>query len=303
MLSIALLRSLPLPPGVPVVGDTHNVEFDVLRRTGHLSDSVLRRAHARCQWRATRREEGWCARHLDLLLATSARDRTVFETELGVRRVAVIPNGIDPREFGPSRVQPEPGTVLFSGLMNYSPNEQAVRWFLDAVFPLVLGRVPGARLIVAGAAPPAWLAARASDRVEVTGRVPDMRPYLERAAVAVAPLRIGGGTRVKILEAQAVGRPVVSTPLGAEGLDLRHGESVLLADTAEAFAACVADALTRGDLASRLAMNGRQHVLRHYNWDRIGETLHEVLDAAVALTVRQRGRRGSLRAVPEQAAS
>ena len=124
--------------------------------------------------------------------------------------------------------------------MSYYPNEQAIRWFLDSIFPRIRRHIPDARLVVAGMSPPRWLTARAG-HVEVTGWVEDIRPFLKRASVVIAPLLIGGGTRVKILEAQAMRRPVVSTTLGAEGLGLRDGESILLADDADAFAARVID--------------------------------------------------------------
>jgi glycosyltransferase involved in cell wall biosynthesis len=272
-LSTVLLRGLPLPDGVPIIGDTHNVEFDVLRRMAEAGDGFLIRSYAARQWRATRREEQRCANRVDLLLATSDRDRHVFESELGVHGVEVVPNGVDLKEFSPAPSTCGANTVMFSGLMSYYPNQQAIRWFLQAVFPSVRQAVPSAKLIVAGAAPPRWLVNLADDSLEVTGRVDDMRPYLRRAAVVVVPLLIGGGTRVKILEAQAIGRPVVSTTVGAEGLGLQHGDSVLFADDAKSFAARVIDVLTDGRLAADLATRGRQHVVRHFDWDRIGDRL------------------------------
>jgi glycosyltransferase involved in cell wall biosynthesis len=277
VLSSVLLRGLPLPDGIPIVADTHNVEFDVVRRTAGSADRFLMRCYAATQWRATRRAEERYAKAVDLLLATSSRDRAMFEAEFGVRNVAVIPNGIDLGEFTPAAADPEPGTIVFTGLMSYFPNQQAVRWFLDAVFPSISRAVPGARLIVVGAAPPAWLTRRANERVEISGRVADVRPYLARATVVIAPLLIAGGTRVKILEAQALGRPVVSTTIGAEGLELRHGQSVLLADDAASFAARVIDVLTNQRLAAQIARGGREHVVQHFNWDNIGDTLGTLL--------------------------
>jgi glycosyltransferase involved in cell wall biosynthesis len=286
VLSSVLLGGLPLPDGIPLVGDTHNVEFDVLRRTAAAADHFLLRHYAARQWRATRREEQRCARTVNLLLATSDRDRALFESELGVRDVAVVPNGIDLLEFSPAPMPPVANTIVFSGLMSYYPNQQGVRWFLQAVFPSIRRMVPNAKLVVAGAAPPRWLCSLADDHVEVTGWVTDIRPYLRRAAVAIAPLRIGGGTRVKILEAQAIGRPVVSTSLGAEGLGLEDADSVLIADAAATFAARVVDVLTDPGLAARLARNGRQHVVRHFNWDLIGERLSGLLHERIGLVPR-----------------
>jgi glycosyltransferase involved in cell wall biosynthesis len=286
-LSCALLRRLPLPPGTPVVGDTHNVQFHLVRQTSQAASSVLRRAYARRQWMATRREEQRCGRNVDLLLATSDHDREIFEQELQIERVAVVPNGIDLETFAPARGSAEPNTILFTGLMSYYPNQQAMEWFLDSIFPTILQKVPNARLIVAGAAPPRWLIRRRGHHVDVTGRVPDMRPYLQRASVVIVPLLIGSGTRVKILEAQAVGRPVVSTSLGAQGLSLRHGESILLADDAEAFADGVVRLLESPGLAGRLVAGASRHLTAHFDWNRIGEHLASLLQTHVGLLPRQ----------------
>ncbi len=258
-----------------------------MRRMAERAGNPLRRYYAQRQAGITKAEERACAARVDLLLATSDRDRRVFEQELGARHVEVIPNGIDLAEFRPvSREAAEP-IVLFTGLMSYYPNQQGIRWFLDAVFPEVLRHVPGARLIVAGAAPPRWLRRRAGDRIEVTGHVPDMRPYLGRAAAVVVPLTIGGGTRVKILEALAMAKPVVSTSLGAEGLSLRDGDTLLIGDDAATFAAQVVRTLTEPRLCTRLGAAGRAHVVRHFDWPRIGERLERVLHARLGLVARE----------------
>jgi glycosyltransferase involved in cell wall biosynthesis len=171
--------------------------------------------------------------------------------------------------------------------MSYYPNQQAIRWFLNEVFPRVLKKVPDARLIVAGARPPAWLLDKRSNTVEITDAVPDMRPYFERARVVIAPLMIGGGTRVKILEAQAMARPVVSTTLGAEGIDARDGQTILLADDPNSFATQVCNLLTDSGFAAEIGTNGRKHVARFYDWDRIGEHLEATLREKIGLASRE----------------
>jgi glycosyltransferase involved in cell wall biosynthesis len=278
VLSSVFLQPLPLPDGVPVVADTHNVEFDVLRRTAETGDSLSRRLYACWQGPWTQAEERRCARQVDLLLATSPRDQYLFEADLEIERVALVPNGIDVREFHPSAASFASPVIVFSGLMSYYPNQQGIRWFIDHVLPSVVRDVPGARLVVAGAAPPRWLLAKRSAQVHVTGAIPDIRPYLADAAVVIAPLMIGGGTRVKILEAQAMGKPVVSTSLGAEGLALRHDESILIGDDPESFARHVVRVVTDLATADRLGRAGRSHVLRHFNWDDIGAQLQRTLE-------------------------
>lgn len=293
-LSIVLLQGLPLPKRTPVVGDTHNVEFDVLRQTAANAEGSARRLYSQVQWRSMRRAERRCAHAVDLLLATSERDRQVFEHELQLHDVGLVANGIDLREFAPRRCSSEPGVILFTGLMSYYPNQQAVRWFLDSIFPSIRKRYPAVKFVVGGAAPPAWLVARQNDFIEVTGGVPDMRPHLARASVFIAPLRIGGGTRVKILEAAAMNRVVVSTALGAQGLGLTHGKNVLIADDAESFADCVLRALEDPAAASRMAAASREHVKLHFDWERIGEGLARLLDDRLKLASRE-APRGPLR--------
>jgi glycosyltransferase involved in cell wall biosynthesis len=287
LLSSVLLRALPLPEDVPTIGDTHNAEFDVLRRTAMFADRFSMRQYARLQWRLMRREERRCGRKVDLVLATSARDRQLFEDELGLSDVALVPNGTDLDEFSPGAAPPVRDTILFSGLMSYYPNQQAIRWFVNTVLPLIRRRLPAARLVVAGASPPHWLKTCAGTHVEITGQVPDIRPYLERATVVVAPLLIGGGTRVKILEALAMAKPVVSTSIGAEGLDLVDGESIVLADHPEAFARHVVDLLCDPARATRFGMNGREHVRRRFDWNEIGSGLSRTLDARFGLSSRE----------------
>jgi len=281
-----LLRDLPLPEGIPIISDTHNVEFDVLDRISQLADSFAWRQYARCQMRATFDAEGRAVRRVDLLLANSDRDCQIFKRSLHAEHVEIIPNGVDINEFSPSRTFGEPATILFTGLMSYYPNQQAIRWFLDEVFPLIQRRVPEAKLVVAGARPPARLIARRSSSVEITGTVRDMRPYFERARLVVAPLKIGGGTRVKILEAQAMARPVVSTTLGAEGLNVRNGHSILIADEPADFADQVVYLLSDDEFAVRVGVQGREHVVSHYDWSQIGDQLEKILRSTVGLTSR-----------------
>jgi glycosyltransferase involved in cell wall biosynthesis len=283
--SLLLGRLGPLR-GVPVVADTHNVEYDVHRRVAETADGVFRRAYARRQSAITRACERRCGRAVDLVLATSDRDRRLFETDLQLENVVVVPNGVDISEFRPASAPSARPTIIFTGLMSWYPNAQGVRWFLDAVLPRVVRRVGDVRFMVAGAAPPAWLLNRRGSHVEVIGAVPDMRPYLALARAAVVPLKIGGGTRVKILEAQAMAKPVVSTVLGAEGLDQRHGASILLANDAAEFADAVITVLTDDDTAARLGSAGREYVRSHFEWNEIGRSLASTLEQRLGLVAR-----------------
>ncbi len=157
--------------------------------------------------------------------------------------------------------------LCFTGGMDYLPNEDAARWFLERVFPLVLRGRPDARITFVGKNPPDALLERARPgQVVFTGRVEDVRPFARVAHVFVVPLRIGGGTRLKILEALSMNLPLVSTRIGAEGLDLVAGEHLLLADEPQEFAAAVLELANDRERARRLAASGRARVLERYDW-------------------------------------
>jgi glycosyltransferase involved in cell wall biosynthesis len=170
--------------------------------------------------------------------------------------------------------------LLFVGLMSYFPNSDAVNYFIDRVFPLITNRIPRARLLVVGANPPRRMRLRAAPQVTIVGRVPSVEPYFRLASAFVVPMRCGGGTRVKVLEAMLHGVPIVSTSLGCEGLAVRDGESVLLADTPETFAASVMRVCNDPALARRLAAGGSALVRAEYDWRQIGESVDGLLSHA-----------------------
>jgi polysaccharide biosynthesis protein PslH len=255
-----------LPRTVRLVLDEHNIEYDILRRTAGAERPSVRKLYNWANYLKMRREERAAWQQFDGITLTSERDERLLRRDAPDKRTAVIPNGVDTEFFRPSAGQPEPGTILFFGAINYYPNTEGLLYFLDEVFPLVKRQHPGARLWIVGQLPPAAIASRASEDVIVTGLVDDVRPYLERAAVVIAPLRIGGGTRLKIVEAMAMGKPVVATRLGAEGLDVNDGEDILLADTAEDFAGQVARVLGDAALARRLGEAARHSAVSRYTW-------------------------------------
>ncbi len=191
--------------------------------------------------------------------------------------VTVVPNGVDPEFFHPMEAPEDPAGLVFTASFTYAPNVDAMVFFCREVLPQIRAVVPGARLTIAGREPPPEVTALAAlGGIEVTGAVPDMRPYLARAAVVVVPLRLGSGTRIKILEAMAMGKAVVSTSAGAEGLDIRPGHDVEIADGVEEFTRRTVDLL--GDAARRrcLGDNARQTVMTRYTWPQIAVRLDAV---------------------------
>jgi len=279
--STTMLGCYRLPAKLPLVGDTHNIEHDNLGRAARESREPWRRAYYRAQALLTRREELQYASLFSIVCTTSERDRSLLTKLVPQVPTAVVPNGIDLAKYRrrPGAV-PEPGTMLFTGLMSYYPNQHGVVRFVERVLPRILDRVPHARLRIVGANPSAAIRALASPNVEVTGRVADVRPYYERAQLVVIPLWIGGGTRVKALEAMAMGVPIVSTPVGCEGINLRDWRSVMIGDSDDSLANRAATVLTQPALGSALSAEAFS-VAEDYDWRRVGLALEAVYRRAV----------------------
>jgi glycosyltransferase involved in cell wall biosynthesis len=188
-------------------------------------------------WRKLAREERAAWRRFDGVTFTSERDEALVRQEYPGARTAVVPNGVDITEFAPAQGQTaEPKLLLFFGAVNYHPNHDGVTYFIDEVFPKIRAAHPDARFWVIGPGARQSVLDRQGNGVEIVGMVDEVGPYIDKAAAIVVPLRIGGGTRLKIVEALAKGKAVVSTRLGAEGLDVIDDQHLLLADEPDDFA-------------------------------------------------------------------
>ncbi|WP_051276121.1 glycosyltransferase family 4 protein [Desulfovirgula thermocuniculi] len=217
--------------------------------------------------------ERWVARSADLVLLVSPVDAAELARIAPGARIAVLPNGVDLDCFRPL---PDPGrpVLFFWGHLRYPPNADGIVWFCQEIFPAVREVLPDAELLVVGKEPPPEVVALGSlPGVKVVGYVPDLRPYLAQASLVVVPLRFGTGIRNKILEAFAAGRPVVSTPLGCEGLEVRPGVHLEVVGDPRSFAEAVIDLLRNPTRRAYLAVNARKVVEQIYNWEAIGRRL------------------------------
>ncbi|HEU4793958.1 MAG TPA: glycosyltransferase family 4 protein [Nitrolancea sp.] len=269
-----------------IVLDEHNIEYDILRRTAHGENQIARKLYNTVDFRKLRREERAIWRKFDACCLTSERDERLLRHDLQSARTAVVPNGADTAFFRPQTAPPEPLTIAFFGQISYYPNTDGLLFFLREVMPRLKLTHPRVKLLIIGPSPPDVISAYEDDDVIITGVVDDIRLYLERASAIIAPLRIGGGTRLKILEAMAMGKPVVSTHIGAEGIDVTDGQDILLADTAEEFAARVAQVLDDTALAHRLGDAARRLIEQRYDWQasvqQLAHLYQELLPAAVS---------------------
>jgi len=275
------------PAGAPLprlVLDEHNIEFDLARQQARTESGVARRVYNAVDWRKIRREETRVWRGFDGVAFCSAADESRARAIVPSLRSAVVPNAVDVEYFKPRPGDPTPDgrTIVFFGALDYFPNQDGVLYFLRDVLPSIEQSVPQARLKIVGQNPTAKILAEGHARIEIAGKVDDVRPHLASAALSIAPLRIGGGTRFKILEAMAMGKPVISTSLGAEGIEAEHGRHLLLADDATSFATAVARVLRDPALGRLLGSEGRKLVEERYSWDWSARSLEALYGRVLA---------------------
>jgi len=250
--------------------DQHNVEADILRYNCRFDRSLVRRAFDYVQVRKMAQFETRLCRQVDAVLATSADDASVL------RRfnpnVLVVPNGVAETTLGGNHSGP---FVTFTGLMSYRANVDAMLFFREMIWPAILKAEPSAKLCIVGKNPPPVIAGLRSKQIVVTGEVEDVDVYLRQTSVFVAPLRVGSGTRIKILQAMSHGLPVVSTSLGCKGISLENGRDIVIEDDPIAFAQRVISLLRDPVERSRIGRNGRDLVHQQYTWRSIGARLNE----------------------------
>lgn len=271
--------------------DEFNAEY-VLQRRAALTDlrrgldlkprALVGGAYSLAQWAKLAAYERRLLRSFSRVLVVSAEDRAALRRLDGRADPAVVPNGVDTAWYAPLRglrqAQATPPTLVFTGTLDFRPNIDALTWFVREVLPLARARRPEIRLQIVGrAAGPAVRALHDGAAVEIVGEVEDVRPFIAGATAYVVPMRIGGGSRLKLLEALAMGAPVVSTPMGAEGVEgLRDGEQLLLADRPAEFAAALLRLIDTPALAERLGQAGRAFAVANYDWQAIIPQLEAV---------------------------
>jgi polysaccharide biosynthesis protein PslH len=263
----------------------HNVEAAIWRRHYEVARGPLRKAFLWLEWQRVRRFEQQACRRFDHVITVSAEDRATTLHEYGVA-ASDVPTGVDTAYFRPSPgARRQPHHLVFTGSMDWLPNVDGMRFFVDEVLPLVKAKVPDVTLTIVGREPgPDIRALAAVAGITVTGRVPDVRPFIDEASAFIVPLRIGGGTRLKIYEAMAMECPVISTSIGAEGLPLVEGVEILLADSPADYAAAVIRVLTEQAFAERLGRNGAETVRSRFGWDRAAEAFAHICQEVQAST-------------------
>lgn len=271
--------NFPERTGVPSVLFQHNVESEIWRRHASNGSGAIKKLMYRMEFSKMLRYEQQALSRFDHVIAVSEHDKKLMSAWTAPERISVVPTGVDTELFCPDPSAQEKPLVVFVGAMDWEPNVDAVTYFSSEIWPSVLAEVPQGRFRIVGRNPDRRVKALESSSVEVTGRVPSVIDHLREAAVVVVPLRVGGGTRIKIYEAMATGKAVVSTTIGAEGLDVHNGDDIVLADAADAFAAAVVRLMKDREVRSRMGA-AAAGLARNYGWPviaaRFAEILHSV---------------------------
>jgi glycosyltransferase involved in cell wall biosynthesis len=261
------------PAGIPVVVDEHNIESELRRRLMTGERSALRRLYNRLEFLRFRAFERSVWRRADGCVVTSEREVDEVARSAPQTRIAVVPNGVDPERFAPSDAPVDGDVVVFNGTFDYRPNADAAEFLVDQVWPRVLERRPGSRLQLVGRMPEDRRRRLTMPGIEILGEVDEVQPYLARAGVVAVPIRMGGGTRLKVVEALAMGKAIVSTAVGCEGIAVRDDGHLIVADDPEAFAARIVELLDDPVRREQLGRAGRDLIEERYSWGAACEQL------------------------------
>ena len=275
-------------PFSPRVLFQHNVESVIFERHYKEKKGLAAKSYLYMQWRKLLSYEGKAARWFDHNIMVSEEDCNTMKRLYGVTNCSAIPTGVDADYF-----QPQPGAesaeneLVFTGSMDWLPNVDGITWFAEEILPLIKRELP-VKVWVVGRKPLPAVSELASKHkeIEVTGTVDDVRPYMGRARVYMVPLRIGGGTRMKIYEAMAMGLPVVSTRVGAEGLPVHDGKDIVLADEPAAFARSIVDLLRDAGRRRALGAAGRRLTTESFSWDVVARRFGDICESVVAHRMR-----------------
>lgn len=275
--TISYAQYRPLVDGIPAVLNHHNVESQLLARRIAHEGNRLKRYYYRMEAAKLKRYEREVCGEFDVNFTVSELDSSRLSAIAENARTRVIANGVDTNYFSKTTVPQDPNRLIIVSGMNWFPNRDAVLFMLRKIWPLIIDRFPQAKLQIVGASPPAEIvkASEEDDRIEVTGFVDDVRPYMSAASIYLCPMRDGGGTRLKILDALSMSMPIVATTMAVEGIQVEPEREVLIGDTAEAFAAQVLRALQDPQLRSAVGRHGRAFVEREFSWSIIGRSLRD----------------------------
>ncbi len=266
---------------IPSISQNNDMFFNVYKRISEQGDFIMR-LYSKTQWKKILAYEKEVYGKVGVFIALSREEVELVKTHIPSIRVGFIPNGVNIEYYTPMNEIQEPFSIVLTGAYSYFPNEQSALFFAKKVFPGIKKMFPTSKFYIVGKNPTDSIKKLTADHsIIVTGEVQDMRPHLAKAEIVVAPVLIAGGTRNKILEAMAMRKPIVSTSIGCEGLNVQHEKNIFVADGAENFKNGVIRLFQDKQLASKIAQGGRTLVESEYRWDVIGAQFNEFLSQYV----------------------
>ena len=255
--------------------DMHNIESDLLRRYAERENNFFKVVYAKITASKLEQYEMEAVKAFDGVLICSTKEKIELERKGVKTAIEIVPNGVDCNFYSSVSAKSKEQALVFVGSMDYHANISGIEFFAFEVLPLIRKKCPELSVYVVGKNPPEHIRKLSDDKFIVTGKVPDVRSYVEKGLLTIVPLLVGGGTRLKILESMAAGRAIISTSLGAEGIDITHKDNIIIADSAEDFAnevvKLVADSAGRDALRDR----AKEFVIGKYDWPIIGRKLHK----------------------------
>lgn len=264
--------------------DSHNVEYDNFKRMAKVKNPLKKVFYHLESYKFYKEETDACKKH-EALFVTSERDISIFDQSVPTVPKYLVPNGVDEEYFYPTKTTPKPHSMVFVGMMKYVPNYDGINYFLDEIFPKIVARYPDTTITIVGKNAPASITRRASKNIIITGFVEDTRPYMHDASVYVVPLRMGGGTRLKIMETLASKIPLVTTSIGCEGIDIEHGKHALIADRPEDFANAVIELFENSERCKKLTENGYELVMDKYRWKSICKEMDRAYEELTGIKI------------------
>jgi sugar transferase (PEP-CTERM/EpsH1 system associated) len=283
---ISLIKYARLAPGLPRLMIHHNLESQLLFRRSKISRNWLAKIYLALQAYKLRRLEKIACRTFDYHTTVSELDKKVLLEISSNINVAVVDNGTDTDYFKPMNVSLEEDTLVFAGSMSWYPNADAMIFFVKEIWPLIKKKIPDIKLNLIGSQPPAELIelCQIEPGVNLLGFVEDVRTYIAKSSVYVVPIRVGGGTRLKILDAMAMGKAIISSSIGCEGIEVRDGENIVIADDPEKFAEKIIQLLRNKSLRNRLEIAARETAVKYYSWSHIAPKLEAIYSQLATLS-------------------
>ncbi len=276
--------NMPDRISIPTVLFQHNVEAMIWQRHFEVQKGMLKKAYLKQQWNKSVEFERETCKKFDRVIAVSREDADVLRREYGIESVDDVPTGVDAEFFSPAaNAGRNEYELVFTGSMDWLPNEEGILWFVNEVLPLIREHLPAVTLNVVGRNPTQSLIdlGKHNSSIHVTGSVEDVRPFMDSASAYIVPIRIGGGTRMKIFEAMAMELPIVSTTVGAEGLEVSDGVELLVRDSPQDFADAVVRLLTKREWSTQMGRNAAEAVRKKFDWKQVAEKFSDICEQAI----------------------